>query len=189
MRGLPWRVLLVVFCAARSVSGHAEAEVYYPRSADVLVLEFSETPGGLKAPGSTLRIYGDGRFEVWRPDHEKGAGHWVGQLSTAEMDALCDSLVVRRVHAFDADVVRAAKRSGTRRRTWIATDPSLTNLVVHYRTSQSGGTGAGQTGSISWMGLRSDARDHPEIREIQDLNATIVELRALGRDSRLQPAP
>ncbi len=189
MRGLPWRVLLAVFCVARSVSGDTGAEVYYPRSADVLVLEFSETPGGLKAPGSTLRIYGDGRFEVSRPEHEKGAGDWVGQLSPGEMDALCDSLVVRRIHAFDADAVRAAKRTGTRRRTWVATDPSSTNLVVHYRTSQPGNTVAGQTGSVSWMGLRSDARDHPEIREIQDLNATIVELRALSRDPRLQPAP
>ncbi len=189
MRGLICKVFLAVACVAGSVSAEPETEVYYPRSPGSVVLEFSETPGGLKAPGSTLRVYGDGRFEVSRPAHEKESGDWVGQLSTAEMDGLCDALVARRLHAFDADAIRAAKRAGTRRRTWIATDPPVTHLVVHYRTSQSGGTAEEQTGSISWIGLRTDAHQHPEIPEIQDLEATVGELRTLARDPRLQPVP
>ena len=189
MRDLVVRALVAFVCLSGTASGESESVLHCPRTSSSLVLMFSETPGGLSGNGLTLRVYGNGRFTVLRPPHEKDAGEWVGQLSSDEMEALCKALVARRVHMFDARAVRAAKRAGGGRRTWIATDPEATRFVVQTRVQHPDGSFTEGTETVSWIGLAADARQHPEIAALQDLAAIAGELRALTRDPRLQPAP
>lgn len=189
MRQLLVTVSFALVCLAGSAFAESGATLHCPRTAGSLVVVFSETPGGVLGNGSVLRIYGDGRFTVVRPPHEKGAGEWVARLSSAEMEQLCEALAARRIHLFDAGVVRAAKRAAGGRRTWVATDPEATRLVLHTRVPLADGAFAEQEETLSWVGLAADARQHPEIAALQDFAAIASALRAFFRDPRLQRSP
>ncbi|NQZ96650.1 MAG: hypothetical protein HRU01_09080 [Myxococcales bacterium] len=174
-----------------------------------VVLRMKEEIGALEQPdsGPSITVYASGRTVVQYPPYMKRAGTYEITLAPAEMRNMVESLLARRIVEFDASAVRQRKRAAiaARRtasaaaRAGTATKPELLEVfdattthievqLARYRPAltgaQSGPAAAAPvqrnvTRSISWYGLRADARHFPTIEEIQDLAEASRSLRAL----------
>ena len=174
------------------ISGSAIAQLVidYPRDRGTVVVSFMEVLGEIKDqdPGPSVRVHGDGYVVVHYPRYMKRAGDYALQLSPQEMDNLMRSLVAdRKIIEFDETATRRSKRDtalalqeGSRSKLFAVLDDSTT--VIELRMDRyKPASGSGQEifnvdKKISWYGLRSDARQYPNIEAIQNLAAVRQEL-------------
>lgn len=158
----------------------------YRRAADALVVKLTETAGDMDASeGSpSIAIYGDGRVVVHRPAFMKNAGDHVFQLSASELDRLVASLVAKNLPGFDGESARAAKRAALQTRlaarsgaepvtVRLVHDAPTTVIELHLTSTARAG---GIDRTISWYGVKADAREYPDIAAIRDLAAAREEL-------------
>jgi hypothetical protein len=170
-----------------------------------VIVSFSEILGEIEDPdpGPTLRIYGDGRAVVHRPRYMKNSGDHVRQLEPGELEALLVSLA-GKLATFDAATARDRKRAADAARpsrsalqpgepiaAFDASDPSTIVITLRLeRYEPPAGRGPALVDverSISWRGLRADARRYPDVAEIQDLAGAQRELIFLMRDVPADP--
>jgi hypothetical protein len=173
-RAVPTALMLALGVATAHAQG---TTVAYPHEPTTVVVSLVEVLGeiGEADAGPSLEIYGDGRTAVHYPVYMKRAGNYTGRLSRAELDTLVQSLVDGGIPAFDAGAVRSAKRAAAARRAAGATlsvssDPSVVTITLR--------TGAGES-RVAWVGLRADAREHPDIEAIRNLAAAHGRLQAV----------
>ncbi len=172
---------------------------------DAVVLRMTEEIDALQnsASGPSVTVYASGRTVVQYPPYMRRAGTYETTLTPAEMREMVASLLARRIVEFDRDGVRkrlsairavrrtarAAAPAGT------ATEPPLwevfgkatTHIEVNldrYRPARSAkddkpAVQRNVARSISWYGLRADARHFPAVEEIQGLAEASGSLRAL----------
>lgn len=176
---------------------------------NAVVLHMQEEIGALEQPGSgpSVTLYANGRTVVQYPVYMKRAGTYEITLAPAEMRVVVESLLAGRIIEFDASAVRERKRAiREAQRTARAAAPpgtateldlsgSFDVTTTHidmqlalYRPAHAGEAGRLATAlpvqhnvvrSISWHGLRGDARHFPEVEEIQKLAEASRLLRAL----------
>lgn len=158
---------------------------------DTVVLHYAETLGeiGEADRGPSLTIHQDGTVEAHYPAYMRRAGDWRGRLGEAALDALVGRMVARGVLDFDVEAVRAeraaelgrraaaAARRGEGEPLWVETDPSVTAITLRID---------GIERTVTWRGLRSDARRFPAIAALQGLRAAEQELHALMERGDLQ---
>lgn len=151
--------------------------------ANTVVVHYAETLGELAGPdrGPSLTIHEDGRFDVHYPPYMKRGGDYRGRLSPAALDALVGRLVEHGVLDFDPAAVRGARAGAAERRAararalgepslFAVTDPSVTTITLRRD---------GIERTVSWSGLRDDARRFSGIAPLQGLRAAELDLRAL----------
>lgn len=174
-------------------SAIAQLVIDYPRDRATVVVSFMEVPGEIKDqdPGPSLRIHGDGYVIVHYPRYMKRAGDYALQLSPQEMEDLMRSLIDhKKILEFDETAARRSKRDsaialqeGSRSNLSAVLDASVTVIDLRVnRYKPAGGNGQeilNVDKKILWHGLRSDARQYPEIEAIQSLAAVQQELLAL----------
>lgn len=200
MRLLP--VLLALLPAFASaafakplVTGTAVIEA--TRRADVAVVVYREVLGeiGDADRGPTLTVYGDGRMVAHYPRYMKRAGDYEHRLTTAEVDALLQSLASKGVLDFDGPATRTAARSSLaaeRQRAraanvpiqlFEAVDASTTVIEVAVDRYVAAAPGARAAQNVVaravWTGLRTDAEQRHDVPALRDLAAAEQELRAL----------
>ena len=173
------RTSVLVLAAAASVwiSGAplARAASGYPTDGATVVVRYRETLGeiGESDGGPSLTVYGNGRAVAHWPAYMQRAGDYDVQLSRREMDSLVGSLAANGVLDVDTVAVRraareakAAKRAAGAPIT-IVSDPAV--ITIELTTDQG-------RRAVRWVGLREDAREHPDIAAIQSLHAARQDL-------------
>jgi hypothetical protein len=170
-------------------AGHAQAtsapdDVGYSSRPEVVVLRFTEQygelaggPDGAEA-GSSLTVHGDGRTVVIHPPAHRRAGRHETTLSPAQLRDLLRALLDHGVDAFDPAAVRAgmARDPAARRRVFAASDPSTIRLTYDFLRLPAGRPPEPVVGTVRWVGLRADARQHPDVPALQRLEAMRVRL-------------
>jgi hypothetical protein len=170
-------------------AGHAQAtsapdDVGYSSRPDAVVLRFTEQYGELAggpdgaAARSSLTIHGDGRAVVIHPRAHQRAGRHETTLSSAQLRDLLRALLDHGVDTFDPGVVRAemARDPATRRRVFAASDPSTIRLTYDFLHRPADRAPEPVVGTVRWVGLRADARQHPDVPALQRLEAMRVRL-------------
>lgn len=161
-----------------------------PTAGDDPMIEFVERPGELARSlrGPELRVYSDGTVVRVRPAYMKDPGTHALRLSTAELDALVDSLLDSDLADFDPARAREARRSARERRErgtaraplQYTSDPGVVEIRLRLGDGHARSRGPVDT-EIVWKGLRADRRDLPDVTEIQGLARAVDELRSLRR--------
>lgn len=179
---------LGVFIVVRLVLGSVEltsvqaARIAAADPLDTVVVHYAEAIGeiGEADRGPSLTIHQDGAVEAHYPAYMRRAGDHRGRLTPAALDALVGRLVARGVLEFDPARVRAERTAELRRRAataapgaaplFVATDPSVTTVTLRID---------GLERTVSWPGLRTDAKRFPDLAALQGLRAAERELQAL----------
>lgn len=170
--------------------------IEYSGDPDEVIVEISqefeiEDPN----PEPLVRVYGDGRMVVHQPVFRKNAGDYETYLTDGEIAGLLTSLSAKGVMNFDHGAARAAKRSAQRSRAaagelFHRSDGTRTTIKVNLKTYRAAGPGRStQTDTstvVSWYGIRSDAKDYPDIPALSDLAAAEEELVTLCVHPALQ---
>jgi hypothetical protein len=163
-------------------------------------VSFTEVLGEIRDtdPGLPVRIHGDGYVVVHYPRYTKRAGDYALQLSRQEMDDLIRSLIEdKQILEFDETAARRSKREAAialprepQPKLSAVLDDSLTIIELRLdRYKAANGNGQELLNvdkKISWPGLRSDARQYPDIEAIQKLAATQQALLALTQRQDLK---
>jgi hypothetical protein len=171
-------------------SAIAQLVIDYPRDRDTVVVSLMEVLGEIKDqdPGPSVRVHGDGYVIVHYPRYMKRAGDYGLQLSPQEMEGLVRSLIDhKKILEFDETAARQSKRDaatalreGSQSNLFSVLDDSTTVIELRmdrYRPASGNGQEILNVDrKISWYGLRSDARQYPNIEAIQNLAAVRQEL-------------
>jgi hypothetical protein len=161
---------------------------------DTVVLHYAETLGEIAEAdrGPSLTIHEDGTVEAHYPPYMRRAGDYRGRLSAPAVEAIVDRMVERGVLEFDVEAVRAqqaaelglraarAERRGEPAPLYVETDPSVTAITLRID---------GIERTVTWRGLRGDAKRFPGIAALQSLRAAEQELHALMERGDLQRVP
>ena len=175
-------LLAVSFLAAQAPMVHA--------APDAAVVRYQEVIGEIAEAdrGPSLEVHADGRLRVHFPAYMRRAGDWETTLDAPSLHALVQSLLGHGVLDFDAAALRARKRQSLAARAALARrrpgEPLLfeaSDASTTIITLRVGGTER----TVSWSGLRSDSRQHPELPELGALRAAQRELEALMAHPRL----
>ena len=115
----------------------------------------------------------------------KQPGDFVGQITADELDELLRSLASKGIMEFDSATVRNSKLEAQRNRPTLShsSDPSVFEIVVNLASYKPAGTLKAQQDfrkTVSWSGLRHDARQFPELTAIQDLSSAYTRLNELA---------
>jgi hypothetical protein len=160
----------------------------YSRDPSTVIVRFAQNVTAIEDPdpGPSLRVFGDGRVEVHYPRYMRRAGDYTLQLTPGEMNALLRSLVSRGIMEFDDTATRSRKRSiqaraGHFAATYDAVTTEIEIRLEDYRRPAGSGRNRRIHKRVNWPALRSDAKRHPQIDEIQDLAASQRELLSLMR--------
>jgi hypothetical protein len=176
-------VLAVIFLAFQAAPLPAAPLDDAPGGSTVLV-HYQEIIGEIADVdrGPSLEVRADGRVRAHFPAYMQRAGDWETTLDQPALGALIDSLVGHGVLDFDAAATRARKRQSRAARAVLArgrpgetllyeaTDETTTVITLRV-----GGTER----TVSWSGLRSDSKHHPELPELGRLRAAQRTLEAL----------
>lgn len=190
---VPMMIAAVAILASTASPVLGDASLGYERAPGALIVKLTESAGEMDpSEGSpSIAIYGDGRVVVHRPAYMKNAGDHVFRLSSAELDGLVASLAAKRLPDFDADGVRAAKRSALQAplaargaepvRLRAVYDAPTTTIEIHLTAPSRAASGAPAAvdRTIAWYGVKADAEQFPGIPSLQDLAAARAELLTL----------
>ena len=180
---------LVLIFTPYPESAQAQEIIQVVRSPSNLVIKLKEHIGeidfSLEAP--SIEIYGDGLVLVFYPVYMKRAGRYQMQLSDQQLDALLNDMHNKRIPDFNREVVKqnmttAAARQAQSGVLYYSSDPSTTIFELNlesYSPDLSTKTPAPISQKIIWSGLRSDARQFPEIQAVQSLYETHLQLLTL----------
>ncbi len=181
--------VIATVCVAGSAGaavGAGQPRVELSSSSDDLVISVREQLGEMESTDyPTLRVYADGTVERHLPEYMKNAGDHAGRISREELLGLVESLAGQGIIEFDAQAVHESRAQAEQARStvFVATDPSIIRIQIRLAGYQAPGSLVMERDvekSLSYVGLRGDARRHPEIGAIQNLNASFTELNALA---------
>lgn len=162
---------------------------------DARIISYSETPQMLGNPDRTPRIqvFGDGWVWVHYPLYMKKAGDYGIQLNPGELRQLL--LALSGIFDFDRQAVGQAKKA-------IKAAREQQTGIMHYRSEDTleeialqldgfqanpGAAARSIDLQLSWKNIASDARNYPELAELQKLNGARNSIRALlERDDLLR---
>lgn len=189
-----WLALATGSVAPAPAAAQGSGALAYSRSADEVVIEFRESLSELRAYGAgpTLRVYGDGRIDVLRPDYMKRPGRYEARLTPAELDALVGRLVDRGVLDFDTATLARPKPAPGHVLPPETSDESTVELVVRAARVPAGAALASPppaTPPLRVRGLRDAARARPDEPAIADLADACAELRGMIDADGLEPRP
>jgi len=193
--------LSIVFAGLADAQSGAPAdpatpEFDYQRDATALIVRFEEVVGAIEDAdrGRSLEIYGDGRFEIHYPHYMKRAGDYQGRLSPADLRRFMRKLVRRGAADVDPVSLKARKREADRAAdTFFASFDDVTTVIEvnleGYRRPGEAGPPRAIRQRLSWDSLRSDAKRHRQIRELQDMVAVQELLLEFMQRPDLVPPP
>jgi hypothetical protein len=137
-------------------------------------VQYRETIGEIaEDDGPSLTVYGDGRTVAHWPAYMKRAGDYDVRLSRPEVDGLVASLVARGILDVDAAAARRAVRDAALARraagatVTVVSDRDVTTIELNTHRGRR---------AVAWAGLREDAREHPDVAAIRELNAARQDL-------------
>lgn len=177
-------LLGAVMSNALAVEGQPRFEL--PEAPDEVVISFTERLGEVASSEPlSLRVYADGRVERRVPAYLSKAGTYVARIEPAKVTALVDKMANDGVLEFDAARVRDAKRQAEKRSGILhySSDPSVIEIEVRLAGYQAAGSLRMESDivrSVSWSGLRADAKRFKDIAALQGLHATFLDLMALA---------
>jgi len=180
------------------------AAIFYPNDPEFIVLEYYSTgTATVGVPRPRLRIHGDGRAVVVRPDYMQQPGRFEKYLRQSEVQQLLEQLERRGVFDFDENRIKEEIRdlqlkirsseSSTGRRIRHVSDASQETLVVkldQYDPADGGEARPDLRQKVSWSDLRIDVVNYPEIYALANLqeafeavNQLIEEIEATGEQT------
>ena len=184
-------ICLIAFTATAS----AQPVFTYPLDPDARIISYSETPEMLGNSDRTLRIqvFGDGWVWVHYPQYMKKAGDYEVYLNPGELRQLL--LAFSGIFDFDPTAVEQARKAIKEAREqqegiiYGRSEDTLEQIEVlldAYRANP-GATARSLDLKLSWTNIASDARDYPEVAELQRLKGARDSIRALlARDDLLR---
>jgi hypothetical protein len=177
-------MIVRVVLASVDMATAGDQPVTWPEQPDAVVVELTESFGELAEAdrGPSLRVFGDGRVMAHYPPYMRRAGDWTTRLDRPAMEALVGSLASLGLLDIDPLTVRRAigasrARGGAPGDTVVAVS-DLSTTTISLRAN-------GRTRSIAWHGLRSNAKAHPDVTELQRLRTGHQRLLDLMADPRL----
>ncbi len=181
-------VILVLGAGLATAAGPGAPSGRFELSSDPdrVVVSLSERFGEIEAADHPwMRIYADGRVVRHRPSYMKHPGDHIGQISPLELERLLDSLAGKGIMEFDGRAAAASKREAEQNRSqlYFSSDPSLIEIAVQLDSYKPAGSLTAKRDfhkTISWQGLRHDAKRFPEIAELQNLAAAFRQLNELA---------
>lgn len=159
---------------------HAVSVFDYPRSADFVVVEYTQSHEMLSNEDTTplLRIFGDGRVVVHYPVYMKRAGDYEMRLSDAQLQALLSQLEQNQVLTFSpgrlVSRIRSLKQALIQS-TGVVTersDNTNTKINVYLENYVPATTGVAQSNfrqSINWKNLDWQAKSLPSVTELTNI--------------------
>jgi hypothetical protein len=159
----------------------------YSTDAEVVILSYSVTPEMLANPDliPRIQVFGDGRVWVHYPHYMTKAGDYETWLNTGEMRQLL--LAMSGVFDFDPKAVKKSRKLVKEAR-------EQQEGIVHYRSEDTleemdvsvdsfqttpGASKRSINQKLSWKNITSDAKDYPELAELQKLKGARNGIRAL----------
>lgn len=169
------------------------AGIFYPYDPEFIVLEYYRTGTATAGvPRPRLRIHGDGRAVVVRPDYMPRSGTFEKYLQQPDVLGLLQELARQGVLDFDkkrvTKEVRAlqakiwSSESSTRRRITRVSDAGSETLVVwldQYDPANGSETRTDVRQRVGWVGLRTDVVNYPEINALADLQEALEAVKQL----------
>ena len=159
----------------------------YPADPDTRIISYSSTPEMLANPELTPRIqvFGDGWVWVHYPEYMKKAGDYELYLNPGEIRQLL--LVFSGVFDFDVNAVELSRKAIKEARELqdgrllYRSDDTLEQFEVQLDSYQAGPGEPAQPVNLdlSWKNIVADARDYPQLDELQKLNGARNSIRSL----------
>lgn len=172
---------------------NAVTEAIFPASADYLLISYSLTQEILAVNDEVplLRIYGNGRVHVHRPEYLKQSGDYHMYLTAAELQALCLEMMQKNVMAY-RDQTASQEIEEVERGSQVThhiSDNVQSSIELNLHAVK-----LGAVGNIAAVGKRkhtvanvqAKARSYPNLKLIGDLAEVENRLNQLIYDPRLQ---
>jgi hypothetical protein len=184
-----FRVFLILMLGFLLGAANPVARVELPDDQDQVVVSFTEIIGEIESPDHpSLRIYADGRVVRHRPSYMKHAGDFVSQMGLDELHQLLQSLADKGVMEFDAETARSELEAARLNRSelYTASDESVFVIELHVKEYQPAGLLDTDSHSdfektVTWQGLRHDAKRFPEVAAVKNLLAACQQLEGLAQ--------
>ena len=188
--------VLLVFVALSSVV-QAQTSVFdYPRKAEFVVIEYTQSHAMLLNEDKTplLRIFGDGSVVVHYPATMKLAGDYEMKLTDGQLQKLLVSLEQNSLMTFNAGTLVAKVKAEKSRQAAISNTLSLrsdtTNTIIniHLEKYIPGSTSIAKNNfsqSIVWANLSLQAKKYAAIPELVGIAQAESMLRAYLKDKSL----
>jgi VCBS repeat-containing protein len=180
---------------AQSVVVDDQKVFHYATAPEVVILSYSETPGMLASPDTLPRIqvFGDGWVWIHYPVYMKKAGDYGLYLNPGEITALLKS--VSGAFGFEAKAARDSRdniklaREMQEDEAFYRSDGTLEEITVNLTGYQDspGAPIVAVNQAMAWTDIALDARDYPELQELQNLNRARDGMRDLLARDDLTP--
>jgi len=167
-----------------SFSTQAQSLYDYPRSADYIVIEYTQIITMLEDqdPTPLLRIYGDGRVLVHHPAYKTNSGDYEMQLNDAELQNLLTSLEQNGLFSYNHKNIALLKQKAMQQKltaSQVATSPVATMIsddtyteikinLGSYMSGLSGKAVANFKKEISLKNINWDAKNYPNVVELNN---------------------
>jgi len=188
-------MLLLAFAA------RAQSLYDYPRSADYLVIEYTQIITMLENqdPTPLLRIYGDGRVLVHKPTHRSNAGDYEMQLSDAELQNILSSLEANGLFIYDHKNIAQLKQKSLQQAlagkqvvtspvATMISDDTYTVIKINLGSYMPGLSGKAITNfkkEVSLKNIYWDAKDYPNLIELKNAASAKEQLGAFLNNPNL----
>ena len=183
-----WLMVAAATANAQGAQPPSQQPVFaFPADSDMPVISYSSTPEMLGDPDTSPRIqvFGDGWVWVHYPVYMQKAGDYELYLNPGEVR----QLLVAMSGVFDFDVnavglslkaIKDAQELSDGRLSYRSEDnvERFEVLLGSYQ-SDPGAPGRAINMDLSWRNIAADARDYPQLDELQKLNSAMHSLRAL----------
>jgi hypothetical protein len=167
----------------------------YSTDPEVVILSYSETPQMLANPDiiPRIQVFGDGRVWVHYPQYMTKAGDYGTWLNPGEMRQLL--LAMSGVFEFDPKAVKKSRKLIKEAReqqdgiVYYRSDDTVEEMNIQVESYQANLNTAKRVinQKFSWKNIASDAKDYPEVVELQKLKGARNSIRALlDRDDLLR---
>jgi len=176
--------LLATFGAGTALASTAPGQPRVELSSDPgdLVIGLREIHGEIESSDHAwMHIYADGRVERHVPTYMSNSGDYVGKIDLDELSHLVDAIAGQGLLEFDAQTVRQVQRESEslRETVFYSSDPSIIEIEVRVAGYQPVGAlrlKRDVQKTVTWTGLRADARRYKEVGAVQALNSTFQQL-------------
>ena len=165
---------------------------------ETAMVQLRVTPSMIANPDPTpfLRIYKSGRAVVHYPRYMKQSGDYELMLTEAELKALLDSLYDNGIMTIDIDALKSARSRQVASEPDVASGPYAHNFattVLELNVDSYDPPGATKarlqnvSRKITWRDLERDARRHPDIPGIKQLQTAVAALLEIRKRPDLKP--
>ena len=159
----------------------------YSTDSEAVIISYSETPQMLGNADTTPRIqvFGDGYVWVHYPEYMKKAGDYEVWLNPGEIRQLL--LALSGVFDFDPKAVKQSRKLMKAAReqqdgvAYFRSDDTVEEIDVRLKSYKASPVAAskGVDLNLKWKNIAADARDYPDLEEVQKLKGARNSIRAL----------